>query len=105
VLKSLVPRLLHHQPFVNVVVTNVPGPKVPLYLLGSRLGEMFPFVTVTANLGVMIGVVSYLDTLGVGITVDADTVPDVALLAAAVQDAATELVRATPATAQAAVRG
>jgi diacylglycerol O-acyltransferase / wax synthase len=93
-LRAVAPRLLHHQPFVNVVVTNLTGPRRPVYLFGSRVTEMYPFVTVTGNLGLMIGVVSYGDTLGVGITVDADAVPDVADLARELEKAATELVDA-----------
>jgi diacylglycerol O-acyltransferase / wax synthase len=93
-LRAVAPRLLHHQPFVNVVVTNLTGPRRPMYLFGSRLSEMYPFVTVTGNLGLMVGVVSYDDTLGLGITVDADAVPDVADLARELDQAAAELVRA-----------
>jgi diacylglycerol O-acyltransferase / wax synthase len=96
-LRAVAPRLLHHQPFVNVVVTNLTGPRRPVYLFGSRLTEMYPFVTVTGNLGLMIGVVSYDDTLGMGITVDADAVPDVSTLAQELERAAAELVRATSA--------
>jgi WS/DGAT/MGAT family acyltransferase len=94
-LRAVGPRLLHHQPFANLVVTNVPGPRLPLYLFGSRLLEMYPFVTVTANLGVNVAVVSYTDALGVGITVDVDTVPDVGALAAAIERAADDLVQAS----------
>lgn len=95
VLRALAPRLLHHQPFVNVVVTNLSGSREPMYLFGSRVLEMYPFVSVTANLTVMISVVSYTDTLGVGITVDADAVPDVDALARAIREAAEELVSAS----------
>jgi diacylglycerol O-acyltransferase / wax synthase len=96
-LRAVAPRLLHHQPFVNVVVTNLTGPRWPMYLFGSRLSEMYPFVTVTGNLALMVGVISYDGTLGLGITVDADAVPDVMALAREIDEAATELVRATPA--------
>jgi WS/DGAT/MGAT family acyltransferase len=98
-LRALAPRLLHHQPFVNVVVTNLAGSRQAMYLFESRLLEMYPFVTVTANLTVMIGVVSYVDTLGVGITVDADAVPDVPRLAGAIREAAGELVAAAASSA------
>lgn len=94
-LRSVGPGLLHHQPFANLVVTNVAGSRMPLYLLGSRLFEMYPFVTVTGNLGITIGVVSYDDALGVGITVDADAVPDVTALAASIALAADELIHAS----------
>jgi WS/DGAT/MGAT family acyltransferase len=94
-LRAVVPGLLHHQPFVNLVVTNVTGSRRPLYLLGARLLEMYPFVTVTGNIGITIGVVSYEEALGIGITVDADAVPDVAALAASIARAADELVDAS----------
>jgi diacylglycerol O-acyltransferase / wax synthase len=96
-LRAVAPRLLHHQPFVNVVVTNLTGPRRPMYLFGSRLAEMYPFVTVTGNLTLMIGVVSYDDTLGLGITVDADAIPDVRALARAIEGAVDELVQSVQA--------
>ena len=94
-LRAVGPGLLHHQPFVNLVVTNLAGSRRPVYLLGSRLLEMYPFVTVTGNLGITIGVVSYDDALGVGITVDADAVPDVTALAASIARAADDLIHAS----------
>jgi WS/DGAT/MGAT family acyltransferase len=94
-LRAVGPALLHHQPFANVVVTNLAGSRRPVYLLGARLLEMYPFVTVTANLGITVGAVSYDDTLGLGITVDADAVPDVLELARCVERAAHELVAAS----------
>jgi diacylglycerol O-acyltransferase / wax synthase len=92
------PRLLRHQPFANLAVTNLAGPPVPLYLFGARLLEMYPYVTVTGNLGTIFGIVSYADTIGVGITVDADVVPDVGRLAAAVAAAGDEVASAGAAT-------
>ena len=41
---SVASHLMSHQPFVNMVVTNVPGPDVPLYMLGARMLEVIPFV-------------------------------------------------------------
>jgi WS/DGAT/MGAT family acyltransferase len=94
VLHALAPTLLRHQPLVNTAVTNIPGTTEPLYLLGARLLEMYPLITVTGNLGVIVGVLSYEDGLGVGITVDADVVTDVDDLAAAMDAAASELIDA-----------
>ena len=48
-LMSLAGRVMHRQPFVNLVVTNVPGPQMPLYLMGARLLEAFPIVPLTRN--------------------------------------------------------
>ena len=88
------PALLERQPLVNLAVTNLPGTRDPLYLLGSRMLELFPFVGVTGNIAVIVGVLSYEDGLGVGITVDSDVVPDVDVLVEGVENAARALVEA-----------
>lgn len=88
------PAVLRNQPFVNLAVTNLPGTREPAYLLGARMLEVYPFVCGIGNIAVIIGVVSYDDALGVGITVDADVVPDVDSLAEAVEEACRELVAA-----------
>ena len=49
-LMSLAARVVHRQPFFNLIVTNVPGPQQPLYLMGARLLEAFPIVPLTRNL-------------------------------------------------------
>jgi diacylglycerol O-acyltransferase / wax synthase len=88
------PPLLRRQPVVNLAITNVPGTPEPLYMYGARLLELAPVITVTGNIAVIIGVVSYRDSLGVGITVDADVVPDVDWLGDSVVAATDELVDA-----------
>ncbi len=85
------PTLLDHQPFVNLAVTNLPGTRDPMYLLGRALLDLFPYVSVTGNIAVIIGVLSYEDGLGVGITVDADVVEDVHDLVLDVEQAARTL--------------
>ena len=52
-------QLVHHQPFVNLVVTNVPGPDVPLYVLGARMLEAIPLVPLAGNLSVGVAALSY----------------------------------------------
>ena len=52
-------RLLRHQPIFNLIVTNVPGPPVPLYLLGARLLEAFPIVPLLGNQGLGVAALSY----------------------------------------------
>lgn len=104
-LRAVGPPLLRRQPFVNLAVTNLPGTEQPLYLLGSKMIELFPFISVTGNIAMIIGVLSYQDGLGVGITVDADVVRDVDELAAAIDSAARDLMRnATTRRSPAAVR-
>ena len=88
------PPILHRQPVVNLAVTNLPGARDEAYLLGARMLELFPFITVTGNLGMIIGVLSYADGLGVSITVDSDVVADADSLLDAFGPALRELVEA-----------
>ena len=64
------------QRFVNLVVTNVPGPQQALYLRGRPLEDIFPFVPLGGNLGLGVVIVSYLDRITFGFSGDADIVPD-----------------------------
>jgi WS/DGAT/MGAT family acyltransferase len=84
-------RLAHRQPFFNLIVTNVPGPQFPLYLMGARLLEAFPIVPLTRNLTVVVGILSYDGTLHFGLFADRDAFPDVEVLAAGIDDAFAEL--------------
>jgi hypothetical protein len=60
----------------NIVITNVPGPRTPLYLLESRLLEIHPHVPIVGHLGLGIALFSYEGTLSWGFTADWDLVPD-----------------------------
>lgn len=64
------------QPF-NLVISNVPGPREPVYFAGAKLCHQFPVSIVTDGLGLNITVTSYLDRLDFGFIVDRDLVPDV----------------------------
>ena len=55
-------------PIVNVVVSNVPGPPVPLYFAGARVAQYWPLSIVQHGLGVNITVESYAGALGFGVT-------------------------------------
>ncbi len=76
VLRRLAPVVLSHQPFVNLAVTNIPGSRLPLYLLGSQMTEVHPIITGVGNIALIVGVLSHVDQLGVGITVDPGVVRD-----------------------------
>ncbi len=60
-----------------VVISNVPGPPVELGLLGRPLTAIFPSVPVPAGRGLTIGCLSYAGRLHLGLTADAEVVPDV----------------------------
>jgi len=82
---------IHRQPLVNVVVTNVPGPPFPLYAGGARMLEVAPIVPLGGNLDVSIGILSYDGQLTIGLFADADTCPDVGVLAEGIEEAFFEM--------------
>ena len=67
------------RPF-NVVVTNVPGPPFPLYLLGAKLKEMVPLVPLFNHQGLGIALFSYDGTMTMGFGADWHALPDLHLL-------------------------
>jgi diacylglycerol O-acyltransferase len=87
-------RLSARQRMFNLVVTNVPGPQFPLYMLGRRLQEMFPMVPLAANQALGIAIMSYNGQLNFGLNADYDGLPDVEQLAQDLTDAIAELVEA-----------
>ncbi len=84
--------LVEHNPLVNVVVTNIPGPQIPLYVLGARLLEIYPVVPLAANLSLGIAILSYDGQLTFGIHVDPDACPDADAFAKGLADAFEELL-------------
>lgn len=68
-------------PPFNLVVSNVPGPRQPLYLAGARLLNYYPVSTIVEGQGLNITVQSYLDTLDFALVAARELVPDVDYLA------------------------
>jgi WS/DGAT/MGAT family acyltransferase len=60
----------------NAVVSNVPGAPVPVYLAGGRLDATYPISIIMPGMGLNITVLSYVDRVDFGFTVDPDLVPD-----------------------------
>lgn len=88
-------RLFDHAPPVfNVIVSNVPGPEVPLYLAGARLVSLYPFGPIMEGAGVNITVFSYRDTVFVGVLGCWDLVPDIGIIARGVRESFEALVSA-----------
>jgi hypothetical protein len=56
-------RFATHQWLLNLAVSNVPGPPVPLYLAGAQLLEIFPVVPLVGNQTLNVGVLSYAGQL------------------------------------------
>jgi diacylglycerol O-acyltransferase len=61
---------------INTIVTNVPGPQIPLYFHGARLREIYPMVPLMDGMGLAIAVTSYAGTMNFGFNADPDIVPD-----------------------------
>jgi hypothetical protein len=72
-------------------VTNVPGPQQPLYTLGRRLLESFPFVPVIGHVRISIAIFSYDGGLYIGVTGDYDSSNDIDVLTAGVEHSMAEL--------------
>jgi diacylglycerol O-acyltransferase len=94
-LVGLAARLLPHQRWVNLVVTNVPGPQFPLYFMGARMLEAFPYVGVVDNVALIVAVLSYDGQLGFSLCADADAVADLEVLAEGLEKSFAELRRVT----------
>jgi len=75
----------------NLVVTNVPGPQLPLYTLGARLRDVYPHVPLADNLALSIGLMSYDGKLCWGLNADYDLLPDLHVLVDAVRASYEEL--------------
>ena len=67
--------------YFNVVVTNVPGPQNPLYLLGRELDDCFPMVPLARNQGLGVAILSYNGRLNFGLVGDYDVMFDLEDLA------------------------
>ncbi|HEX3615625.1 MAG TPA: wax ester/triacylglycerol synthase family O-acyltransferase [Solirubrobacteraceae bacterium] len=86
-------RLQTRQRLFNLVVTNVPGPQQPLYLLGRRMHAIYPLVPLAANTALGIAVLSYDGRLNFGLNADYDALADLELLACDLEAAIAEIVQ------------
>ena len=91
---GLAARLMPFQRSINIGITNVPGPQVPLYCMGARMLEAFPYVGAFAGAAVVVAVLSYDGALGFGLTGDRDAVPDLGVLAEGIEKSLAELEHA-----------
>lgn len=81
----------------NTIVTNVPGPRAPLSMLGARLRRLVPIVNLWPHVALGVAVASYADTLSFGIQADRAVIEDLEPLRAAIAAAFDELrARARP---------
>jgi diacylglycerol O-acyltransferase len=86
------------RPTWNLVISNIPGPQLPLYCAGARLVANYPVSVITDGMGLNITVMSYCGNLDFGIVADRDQMPDIDNLMGWLGDALKDLepVPATP---------
>src|SRR5918998_6751275 len=87
-------RLMARQRFFNLVVTNVPGPQFPLYLLGRRMLDPFPMVPLAKNQALGIALLSYDGRINFGLVGDFDLLWDIDDFATDLEESLAELAAA-----------
>jgi WS/DGAT/MGAT family acyltransferase len=88
-------RVLNRLPAFNVVVSNVPGPNVPVYLAGAELLHHYPLSAVTDGMALNITLIGYRDGLDFGLVAAREVVPDLDTVAGHLAEELDLLVAAT----------
>jgi WS/DGAT/MGAT family acyltransferase len=78
----------------NLIVTNVPGPQFPLYLLGRELQELAPIAFLPQDHALAVAIMSYNGYVDFGLLGDYDAMPDLDVFADYLDDALAELMEA-----------
>jgi len=65
----------------NLIVTNIPGPQIPLYVLGRKLEDLFPVAFLPKNHALAVAIMSYNGQIGYGLLGDYDALEDIELVA------------------------
>ncbi|HEV7615953.1 MAG TPA: wax ester/triacylglycerol synthase family O-acyltransferase [Solirubrobacterales bacterium] len=90
-------RLQPAQRFFNLVVTNVPGPQFPLYVLGRKMESIFPMVPLARRQALCVGIMSYNGQVNFGLIGDYDAMPDLESFALDLEATAAEALATVPA--------
>ena len=86
----------------NLITTNVPGPQIPLYVLGRELEEVFPVAFLPENHALAVAIMSYNGRICFGLLADYDSMEDVEVISNGLEESLDELDRAATAAAAAA---
>jgi WS/DGAT/MGAT family acyltransferase len=78
----------------NLLVTNIPGPQFPLYVLGRQLCDLFPVAFLPANHALAVAIMSYNGGIDYGLLADYDALPDLDTIAAGINESLAELLAA-----------
>jgi WS/DGAT/MGAT family acyltransferase len=85
----------------NMIVTNVPGPQLPLYVLGREMEEIIPVAFLPENHALAVAIMSYNGRIGFGLLADYDSMEDVDVIATGIDESLAELEEAASAAAAA----
>jgi hypothetical protein len=75
----------------NLIVTNVPGPQIPLYVLGRELQDVFPVAFLPENHALAIAIMSYNGGIDFGLLGDYDAMEDIEMLATGLTESLNDL--------------
>jgi diacylglycerol O-acyltransferase / wax synthase len=92
-LQHIVSRLMASPQAFNLTVSNIPGPRGPLYMLGCELEEVYPVVPLADRHAISIGMTTIGDGAFFGIYTDPEILPDVELLATFIDESIDELIQ------------
>jgi WS/DGAT/MGAT family acyltransferase len=91
--KNRAARLASSARAFNITVSNIPGPRFPLYMLGAELNEAYPVVPIAEEHSLSIGMFSYRDHMFFGIYADPETLPEACALPGLLEREITALAR------------
>ena len=89
----------------NLLVTNIPGPQLPLYVLGRQLQDLFPVAFLPENHALAVAIMSYNGGLDYGLLGDYDAMPDIDIVADGIEASLAELLAAARGRRRRAARG
>ena len=78
----------------NLLVTNIPGPQLPLYVLGRQLQDLFPVAFLPEDHALAVAIMSYNGGLDYGLLGDYDAMPDIDIVADGIEASLAELLAA-----------
>jgi diacylglycerol O-acyltransferase / wax synthase len=78
----------------NLIVTNVPGPQFPLYLLGREMEQIIPIAFLPENHALAVAIMSYNGKVDFGLLADYDAMPDIDAFATHLDESLAELLAA-----------
>ena len=78
----------------NLLVTNIPGPQFPLYVLGRELQDLFPLAFLPKNHALAVAIMSYNGGIDYGLLADYDALPDIDVIRDGIDASLRELLKA-----------